>query len=65
MFKDKNKIVILVFLVHLSICFGYHVQSSYGKIVVDFTGLYDRVPLNITIYKDPHLKIPYLNLNFT
>ncbi|EGC40215.1 hypothetical protein DICPUDRAFT_96315 [Dictyostelium purpureum] len=65
MFKEKNKIVILVFLVHLSICFGYHVESTYGKIIADFTGLYERVPLNVTIYKDPYFKIPYLNLNFT
>ncbi|EGC40212.1 hypothetical protein DICPUDRAFT_96313 [Dictyostelium purpureum] len=65
MFKEKNKIIVLVFLIHLSICFGYHVRSSYRNIVVDFSGLYDRVPLNITIYKDPYFKIPYLTFNFT
>ncbi|EGC40220.1 hypothetical protein DICPUDRAFT_96320 [Dictyostelium purpureum] len=65
MFKEKNKIVILVFLVNLSICFGFHIKSTYRKVVVDFTGLYDSVPINVTIYKDPHLKIPYLTFNYT
>ncbi|EGC40219.1 hypothetical protein DICPUDRAFT_96319 [Dictyostelium purpureum] len=64
MFKEKKKIVGFLFLIHISICFGYHVESTYGKIIVDFTGLYERVPLNVTIYKDPYFKIPYLNLNF-
>ncbi|EGC40187.1 hypothetical protein DICPUDRAFT_74231 [Dictyostelium purpureum] len=41
------------------------IQSSYGKIVVDFVAFNEHVPLNLTIYKDPYLKIPYLNLIFT
>ncbi|EGC40189.1 hypothetical protein DICPUDRAFT_74233 [Dictyostelium purpureum] len=65
MFKEKNKIIVLVLLIHLSICFGYNVHSTYRKVVVDFLGLYDPVPLNVTIYKDPLLKIPYLFFNYT
>ncbi|EGC40213.1 hypothetical protein DICPUDRAFT_96314 [Dictyostelium purpureum] len=65
MLKEKNKIVILVFLVHLSICFGVNIHSTYRKVIVDFAPLYEKVPLNVTIYKDPLLKIPYLTLNYT
>ncbi|EGC40190.1 hypothetical protein DICPUDRAFT_74234 [Dictyostelium purpureum] len=62
MFKEK---IVLVFLVHLSICFGYQIYTHYGRVDVDFAGLYQKVPLNMTIYKDPDLKIPYLTLNYT
>ncbi|EGC40183.1 hypothetical protein DICPUDRAFT_74227 [Dictyostelium purpureum] len=65
MFKEKKIIIVLVFLVHLSTCFGVHIKSTYKKVVVDFNGLYDLVPLNVTIYKDPYFKIPYLTLNYT